>query len=169
MNLEIKIEERIAQVELLSKEDNKVSISIDNNIYDVDVVMLEDGVYSIILDNKSYNAELVKDESNKHYIVNTHYTTIPLEIIDMQSKYIMNRQKGTIQDMQNSISSPMPGKVVKIPVKIGDSLVEGQTVIIIEAMKMQSEYKVHHDCKIKDILVKEGDIIDANQDLIIFE
>jgi biotin carboxyl carrier protein len=63
----------------------------------------------------------------------------------------------------------MPGKIVKILVKIGDKVKAGDTVVIVSAMKMESEYKVKNDRTIKDILVKEGDTIDGNQPLIIIE
>jgi biotin carboxyl carrier protein len=63
----------------------------------------------------------------------------------------------------------MPGKIVKIPVKKSDQVITGQTVIIVEAMKMQSEYKVKRDSIIKDILVKEGDNVEGNQTLIVLE
>ena len=66
MILEIKIGDRTADVELISKEGNKVQVSIDNKMYEVDIVMVENGVYSIILENKSYNIELVRDETGKN-------------------------------------------------------------------------------------------------------
>ncbi len=72
-------------------------------------------------------------------------------------------------DDDNTISSPMPGKVVKILVKKGDKIKAGDTVVIISAMKMESEYKVKKDRLIIDVLVKEGDIIDGNQPLVIIE
>ena len=43
------------------------------------------------------------------------------------------------------------------------------TVIVVEAMKMQSEYKVKRECTIKDVLVKEGDTVEGNQTLIVLE
>jgi biotin carboxyl carrier protein len=61
----------------------------------------------------------------------------------------------------------MPGKVVKIPVKQGDMVTAGQTLIVVEAMKMQSEFKAAADRQVTDILVKEGDTVNANQLLII--
>lgn len=169
MSLEIHVGERQAEVELISKDGNKVQISIDGQPFDVDVVMVENGVYSIILDNKSYNAELVRGDSAKNYVVNTLYTSIPVEIVDSQAKYQKSRQKDDIDESQDRIFSPMPGKVIKIPVKVGDQVIAGNTVIIVEAMKMQSEYKVKRDSVIKEILVKEGDTIDGNQTLIILE
>ena len=63
----------------------------------------------------------------------------------------------------------MPGKVVKIPVNVGDKVKAGDVVIIISAMKMESEYKVKKDRIIREILVKEGDIVEGNQPLIIIE
>jgi biotin carboxyl carrier protein len=169
MILEIKIGDRTADVELISKEGNKVQVSIDNKMYEVDIVMVENGVYSIILNNKSYNIELVRDETGKKYMVNTPYNYFPLEIIDMQAKYMKNRMKDDVDSSQDRIFSPMPGKIIKITVKKGEEVTAGQTVIIVEAMKMQSEYKVKRDSKIKDILVKEGDTVEGNQTLIVLE
>lgn len=169
MILEIQVGERIADVELISKEGNKVQIKIDNNIYDVDIVMVENGVYSIISENKSYNVELTRSDNGKSYMVNTLYNNFPVEIIDMQAKYIRNRMKDDIDETQEKIVAQIPGKIVKIPVKIGQEVKANQTVIIVEAMKMQSEYKVKRDCIIKNILVKEGDTVESNQTLVELE
>lgn len=166
MILEIQVGERIANVELISKEGNKVQISIDNKIYDVDIIMIENGVYSIIKDNKSYNVELTRSDSGKSYMVNTLYNNFPVEIIDMQAKYIKNRMKDDIDETQEKIVAQIPGKIVRIPVKKGDEVSANQSVIVVEAMKMQSEYKVKRDCIIKNILVKEGDTVESNQTLI---
>ncbi len=169
MALEISLGDKTVEVELLKKENNKVSVSIDNKIYDVDIVMVENGVYSIIIENKSFNVELIRGENSKKYTVNTMYNTLDIEIIDAESKYIKNRGKADIGDDTDRIFSPMPGKIVKIPVKRGDVVKEGETAIIVEAMKMQSEYKVKKDKIVKEILVKEGDTVEGNQILITFE
>ena len=63
----------------------------------------------------------------------------------------------------------MPGKIVKVLVRKGDKVKAGDTVIIVSAMKMESEYKVKKDRLIKDVKVKAGDIVSAHQPLIIIE
>ena len=63
----------------------------------------------------------------------------------------------------------MPGKVVKILFKEGQEVKKGETVIIISAMKMESEYKAKKDGIIKKILIVEGATIDGNQTLVIIE
>jgi len=63
----------------------------------------------------------------------------------------------------------MPGKIVKITVKAGEKVKQGQTVIIVSAMKMESEYKTGKAGTIKEIYVREGDTIEGNQPLITIE
>ena len=78
------------------------------------------------------------------------------------------RKKGD-EEQNDRITSPMPGKVVKIPVSVGQEVKAGDTAIVIEAMKMQSNYRVTSDCRIKEILVQEGDSITGDQTLITLE
>jgi biotin carboxyl carrier protein len=168
MALEINIDGKSSSVELLSKDGNKHQISIDGKMYEVDLVMVEKGVYSIIYKNKSYNVELTQGREPKTYTINTLYNSYDIDIMDAEAKYLKGRKHEDLED-ESFISSPMPGKVVKILVNIGDKVKAGETVIIISAMKMESEYKVKRDRAIKDILVKEGDTIDGHQPLIIIE
>jgi biotin carboxyl carrier protein len=168
MALEINIDGQSVNVELLSEKDNKYQVSIDGKVYDVDLVMVEKGVYSVLYKNKSYNVELVPGREPKTYTIDTLYNSYDVDILDAEAKYLKGRKQDHLED-NLAISSPMPGKVVKILVKIGDKVNAGDTVIIVSAMKMESEYKVKNDRIIKDILVKEGDTIDGNQPLIIIE
>ena len=75
-------------------------------------------------------------------------------------------KKGGEEKQDNRIIAPMPGKVVKIPVQKGDLLSAGEIVVVLEAMKMQSNYKVSSDCVVKEIMVKEGDSVGSNQVLM---
>ena len=68
-----------------------------------------------------------------------------------------------------TISAPMPGKVLEVKVKAGDAVKAGDVLMILEAMKMQSNYKVTSDCYIKDILVNEGDSVNSDQQLILLD
>lgn len=169
MPLEVKIGDRIAEVKLLKQDRNFVTISIDNKVYDLDIEMVENGVYSILHNGHSYNVELIEGSTAKKYYVNTLYQHFDVEIIDAQSKYLQNRKKNLDVEGGNVISSPMPGKVVRIPVKVGDDVKIGQTVIVISAMKMESDYKSAIDGKVKEINVKEGSTIEGNQPLVVIE
>lgn len=60
----------------------------------------------------------------------------------------------------------MPGKVVRIDVAEGDRLQAGDTVVVFEAMKMQSTLKVTGDCIVREVAVHEGDTVAGEQLLV---
>jgi biotin carboxyl carrier protein len=168
MSLEIQINGRTAQVEMHKHDGNIYEIEVDGHIYKLDALMVEQGVYSVIHENVSYNVELIEKDDIRHYNVNTYYHSYDIEIIDAEAKYRKNRSGDDLDDIRK-IVSPMPGKVVKIPVKVGDEVKAGDTVIVVSAMKMESEYKVQKDRIVKEILVKEGDTVNGNQTLVVVE
>ena len=169
MSLEINVDDQALKLELLKKHGNALKVRVDDVDYIFDLVMVEHGVYSIIFKGKSYNVELVEAGHSKKYIVNTYKKSYEVEVIDAEAKYMKNRKKSLLEGSENSIISPMPGKVVKIPVVIGEEIKRGQTVIIVSAMKMENEYKSTVDGIVKQILVKEGDTVDGDQPLVMLE
>ena len=57
------------------------------------------------------------------------------------------------------ISSNFPAKVVKLAVKKGDRMKEGETLVILEAMKMEAQIKTPHDCTVEEVFVQEGEMV----------
>ena len=162
------IGDRVADVTLVNKEGNKVELTIDGKPIEVDIVMAENGSCSILHNGNSYNAELIRGEGGKSYDVNMFYRSYHVDVVDTQAKYLRMR-KGADERQSDKIVAPMPGKVVSIPVSVGDKLNAGDIAIVLEAMKMQSNYKVTSDCTVKSILVAEGDAVQDNQTLIELE
>ncbi len=72
-------------------------------------------------------------------------------------------------DTTKSILSPMPGAVVSVAVQPGDTVVDGQELCIIEAMKMQNILKSEREGVIKSVNVKSGDSVSVDELLIEFE
>ncbi|MBK9292137.1 MAG: acetyl-CoA carboxylase biotin carboxyl carrier protein subunit [Bacteroidetes bacterium] len=153
---------------MLSRNGNNYQVAIDNKVYELDIIEVEQGVYSVLHDNRSFNVELVEHRGSKSYIVNTFFSSFEVDIIDAEAKYQLNRRSAEA-DESNVIVSPMPGKVVKVLFNEGDEVKAGQTVVVVSAMKMDSEYKVKQDRVIKRILVKEGDTVSSDQPMVIFE
>ncbi len=166
--LEISLDTRTANVKLLEREGNRFLITVDDNEYDAHIIMVEQGVYLLLMDGKSYNIELIEAGGPKKYYVNTYRYSYDAEIIDAETRYQKSRHSDHGDD-DSVISSPMPGKVVRILVKEGDQVKAGDTVIVVAAMKMESEYKVKKDRIIKEIKVREEDTVDAHQPLVVIE
>jgi biotin carboxyl carrier protein len=166
MELEIKINNKLTKVKLLSRDRNIIHIMVGDKTYKVDLCKVETNEYSVIHNGTSHNVEVVEGASSKKYITNTYYRSFDVEIVDAEARYQASRNKGALDMEGNIISSPMPGKVVKILVNQGDSVNAGQTAIIVSAMKMESEYKISRDAVVKKIMVKEGDTVNGHQPLI---
>ena len=69
----------------------------------------------------------------------------------------------------NVIHSPIPGKVFKIKVKVGDEVSKGDVVVVIDAMKMENNIKAKKGGKIKKILVSLNDMVEVNAALVELE
>jgi biotin carboxyl carrier protein len=163
--MEIHIGNRIAEVQLVQKEGNKIKVTVDDRAYDVDIVIADNGVCSLIYQGQSFNMEVVGTNGGKKYKVNQGFNSYDVELVDAQEKYIRSRRKddGRQDEM---ICAPMPGKIVKINVAAGDTATDGDTLVVFEAMKMQSNLKVIGDCTVREVLVAEGDSVASGQPLI---
>lgn len=169
MPVEIKINDRVAWVNLLNQNENFLEVEVDGKVYKVDLMHTADGTFSILEGGHSYNIELVPHKQSKKYTAYTLYNEFDVEVIDAEARYLLNRGGNGFVSNENTISSPMPGKVVKILVSERDEIKEGENAIIISAMKMESEYKSPKDGIVKQINVKEGDTIEGDQVLIELE
>lgn len=169
MSYEVKLKNRIARIEVLSKQGDQLLVAVDGKEYALDFVPLNKGSYSIIHKNKSYNVELIPVNGVKKYNVNTFKNTYEVEIIDSEAKYLANRLKGQEDEGESIITAPIPGKVVKILVEEGNEVEAGQTVIIIAAMKMESEFKAAKTGVVSEVKVKEGQTVEARQELVVIE
>lgn len=168
MSLELKIDTRVAKINILERNGSQYKVEIDGRIYDLDIEKVESDTYSILLDGKSINMEMIEGDTPNAYKVNTINNYYEIEVIDAAARY-RARSKSKLDGGGNVISTPMPGKIVKIPVQEGDQVEKGQTVIIVSAMKMESEYKSAADGIVKKIHVSEGDAVEGHEPLIEIE
>lgn len=65
------------------------------------------------------------------------------------------------------LTAPLPGSIFSLKCNVGDALNEGDTVLVMESMKMESEVKAHQSGTIQSILVKEGDNVQTGDQLVI--
>jgi len=75
-------------------------------------------------------------------------------------------EKEIVMD-KGAVLAPMPGKIVSINVKVGDSVKKGEVVAILEAMKMENEVLAPHDGIVKEIRVKKGANVSKGQAILI--
>ncbi len=127
--------------------------------------------FHILKGNKAYQAEVVEtDFEQKTFIIKVNGNAYTIKIADKYDRLIT--QIGlTVGSKQkaNNIKSPMPGLVLSINVAVGDEVKKGDTVLILEAMKMENLIKAPSDAFIKAIQIKQGQAVDKGQLLIDME
>ena len=111
----------------------------------------------------------IKPEETKYTL--THESS-KVELIVLSNKHaelnslMIPRKK---VDTSNFLLSPMPGLLASILVTKGQKVQEGESLAVIEAMKMENIIKAEKDVIIKDIFCKEGDSLEVDQSVIEFE
>ena len=106
--------------------------------------------------------------------VNGKVYEVEVEAVDEVKGSVVSEKKETVNepvssDGANSILAPIAGKVLDIKVKPGDSVKKGQTVAVIEAMKLENEIQSAFDGKVKEIVVSPGSDVRNKDVLIVLE
>ena len=125
------------------------------------LVETEPGVYAVLSGDAVYEVRVEGDE-----IAIGKYR-FRYEIEDPREW----KRSGRSADVQGrlSITAPMPGKVVRVLAAVGDQVIAGQGLIVVEAMKMQNEMKAPRDGRVSAIEVKENDSVNAGAVLVTIE
>lgn len=137
----------------------------------LDLISVKDDEFHLLKDNQSYKV-LVKERDflNKKYIVEINGTTYKVDIESKLDELIkqMGFESGASKKV-NQLKAPMPGLVLDITVKEGQEVNQGDSIIILEAMKMENSLTAPMSGKIKSITVNKGQAVDKGQLLIEFE
>jgi biotin carboxyl carrier protein len=161
MIYEVTIAEKVYRVELVRTE-QEWKCKLDGRELPLDVVSAQDGMLSLLLQGKSYEVkqETVGAESN----VVVGQERFSVSVRDPRS-FRSRRRSGASEQGVMKIKAPMPGKVVRILAPAGSQVEIGQSVVVIEAMKMQNELKAPKTGVVKKISVAEGAAVEAGQAL----
>jgi biotin carboxyl carrier protein len=144
---------------------------IDSKEFVFDLKQIKDNIFHILHENKSYTAELVsinqQEKKAKVKINGNEYD------VSLQDKYAeLLETMGMNHSTKNSIpalKAPMPGMVLDILIKVGDQVNKGDSLLILEAMKMENIIKSSTTEIIKSIEIEKGSTVEKVQLLLTFE
>lgn len=137
----------------------KYKFTIRGNVYEVEVNSFEENIVNMEVNGTTYNVEVHKEmkTSKTPQLVRA---TVP-EPTRKEKKIRKNIKTGSMQ-----IKSPLPGTIMKIMVNEGDTIKFGDTLMIMEAMKMENNVLAEKSGVVKSIKVREGDAVLQNDVLI---
>ncbi len=139
-----------------------------SDIEKLDLLKRSETKFHIINNNKSFTVDLEKsDFHGREYIVIVNENNYRVKISN-ETDQLIKEMGFTIgaSIIANSIKAPMPGIILSVNVKENQEVKEGETLLILEAMKMENAISAPKDGIIKSIIAKSGETVDKGELLI---
>jgi biotin carboxyl carrier protein len=167
MKLAIELGGKRHTVELL-RVGERLRCHLDGRTLEADAVEVAPGIYSILLDGESLEVRVEpRAEAGVHdlrIMVGRHEF-----LADVRDPRQWRRRRGTAAEAEGRqrVLAPMPGKVIRVLVKTGDSIEMKQGLVVVEAMKMQNEIRSPKSGTVERLMVREGQTVNTGEVLAI--
>ncbi len=150
---------------------NNTSGKLNGKEFAWDVITVKENVLHVLYNNKSYTVEvLTADAKEKSFLVRVNGNKYELNVKDKYDELLKNLGMDNLSASKvNEMKAPMPGLVLDVLVTEGMQIKQGDSLLILEAMKMENVLKAPVDAIIKKINVSKKMAVEKNQVLISFE
>ena len=138
---------------------NTFKYTINGNVYKVVINKIEDTLAEVEVNGTKYKVELNKPAKKQIVTINRPAQTTTAPVIRPQQANLG----------ASVLRSPLPGVILDIFCKAGDSIKKGQKVLILEAMKMENVINAEKDGVVKEVKINKGDSVLEGAELIIIE
>jgi biotin carboxyl carrier protein len=149
----------------VSGADGRYAITIGDARWEVDARLTAQGIYSLLIDGVSYVADVVDrdglcvvDVGGESYDV----------MVEEQTRHIIRTRGGAAGGARGrTLTAPLPGKITRVAVRPGDTVDAGDTLLVIEAMKMENEFKAGAAGTVAEVRVAPGQAVNAGDVLVV--
>lgn len=138
--------------------------TIDGEKYTVTINEVSDTTATVQVNGTDYKVEWEKPETKKPVV-----TVKPVAAPAKPAPAAAPAQPSATPVNGHTIKTPLPGVIIDIKVNVGDTVAKGQTVIVLEAMKMENNINADKDGKVASIAVSKGDTVADGAVLVVLE
>lgn len=133
----------------------KFKFTIRGNNYEVEIKEFDDNIAKIEVNGSQYDVEVHQEKVKTTKTPTLVRPNVPVDRKD-------SKIKKTVSNRANALKAPLPGSIFKILKHEGDDVKKGETILIMEAMKMENNIQSEREGKIISLKVKEGDTVLQN-------
>ena len=138
--------------------------TINGNKYDVEIVDIVENIATVTVNGENSSVELEKEpEPEKKKVVIKSGAQAQPEAAASEGASAAN------VNTNNALKAPLPGVIREINVAVGDEVAVGDTVVVLEAMKMANNLEAEKDGKVTAICVKNGESVLEDAPLVVIE
>jgi len=146
---------------LIYLNDSKSIITFDNKEYSLDLIDFDKTNISLEIDKILFKAVVAEHDSS---------VCVFFDGIQYIFEYLSyNALEQNLQELSNSVVSPMPGTITSVKVKKGTEIKEGVDLLTLEAMKIEHTIKAVKSGVISAVFFKEGDIVAEGDELLVVD
>lgn len=144
-------------------------IIINGESYNYKLLELSEDTYQLIIENKSFviSVKKLNEEEMAVYYNGKQYLSYVRTLLQEKASELLEQKEA--KSHQKKITAPMPGLIVKIKKQVEEPVEKGETIMILEAMKMENEIKSPGKGVVKSIAVNEGMAVEKNAILFMIE
>ena len=151
----------------VTEHDGRFRVAVNGEVLEVDARLPQQGICSLLIGGQSYVAD-VKEEQGL-FLVDVNAESYQLRV-EEETRYLLRTRGGTRPEAGGQVvAAPMPGKVVHLEVQAGSRVRPGDGLVVLEAMKMENEFKAIVAGIVKEIRVRVGQAVSAGDVLMVIE
>jgi len=145
--------------------DGRFRLTIGEDVWEVDARLTAQGIYSLLIGGVSYVADVVDHEGTCLVDVGGEAYEV---LVEEQTRWIIRTRGGAAgAGAGQTVRAPLPGKITHVAVRPGDRVQAGDTLVVIEAMKMENEFKAAAAGAIAEVRVSVGQAVNPGDVMIV--
>jgi biotin carboxyl carrier protein len=147
--------------------DDRYAVTLGGQRHEVSALELPDSALAMFAGHAAFTVEF--ERKGTTVAVGLKGQQARFDVVDERTARSRTNAGGSSAEGKQLVVSPMPGKVVKIWVKVGDTVTEGQGLVVVEAMKMENELKSPKAGTVTEVFAKEGSAVENGAKLVAVE
>ena len=167
MQYEAEVNGRVRQVAVHRKGDT-FDVAVDGHSWRIDAARIDAKSMSLVVQPgaRSYDVGFAPDAATGLLYVRVGTTQVAVALNGRRRRHDDPSHAG---EGPQRIVAPMPGKIIRVGVKSGEQVRARQTVVVIEAMKMENELKAGRDGTVGELHAQEGASVEAGALLVVIQ
>lgn len=134
-------------------------VTVEDRVYQVSIDSRASGELTLLVNGARHSAFVARNDS-------THFVAIDGQVLELVVPETSRAGRRRHHHGEDSLTASMPGQVRQVLVAEGDTVERGQTLVILEAMKMEIRVAAPHAGRVAKVAVGEGEVVDRGQVLV---
>jgi biotin carboxyl carrier protein len=151
----------------ITGDEGAYRVSVGGEVVDVDARLTTQGIYSLLIGGVSYVADVVERDGAWAVRVGGERYEV---LVEEQTRWIIRTRGGADASGQGqTVTAPLPGKITHVAVQRGDRVEAGDTLVVIEAMKMENEFKAAAAGTVVEVRVTAGQAVNPGDVMVVVQ